>query len=433
MNIIESIKHLFTSDVINDVATHTNESPSAISTALNAAIPTILSGLLLKKQNNSNFNLIDLVKNVFENKVDFNVHNVLNDLHSGGTVTNNLSNIFGSNVSDIASKIAGFANIKEESAHKVLGLASTGTLGTLKEESKRQNWDINGMFTFLKDQWTNIKAALPSGFNLSSIAGLAGLSSLAFGANTNNTPNPVSTQTNPIPQPQKTYTPPPNNQPEYEKKSGNKWITPLILILLLLGIIWWLSNKGCNKEKEVTPITTTTTAPDTMISTETVTTTTVKREPLKLTLPSGVVIDAYKNGIEDQMVTYLKSGDYKTADEAKLKDVWYNFDDLNFEFGTAKITPESETQVKNIIAILKEFPDAKIKIGAYTDKKGDDNSNLKLSKERAESVLNKLKDAGVAKQVVGAEGYGEQFAKVDENATDKERESDRKTAVRFAK
>ena len=116
-----------------------------------------------------------------------------------------------------------------------------------------------------------------------------------------------------------------------------------------------------------------------------------------------------------------------------MKERWFNFDDLNFEFGTTTLTAESQRQLDNIAAILKAFPDAKIKVGGYTDKKGDDAQNKKLSDDRAKAVKKALTDAGVGAQVTEAEGYGEEFATVDENASDEERLADRKTAVRLVK
>ena len=146
-------------------------------------------------------------------------------------------------------------------------------------------------------------------------------------------------------------------------------------------------------------------------------------------LTRGQTLQAYKGGIEDQIVKFLKSDDYKNATEDQLKDKWFNFDNLNFEFGKAVLTPDSKVQLENLKLILAEFPDAKIKIGAYTDKKGDANTNLKLSNERANTVKSSLNSA----QVLEAEGYGSKFAKIPAEASDKERESDRKTAIRFVK
>ena len=140
-------------------------------------------------------------------------------------------------------------------------------------------------------------------------------------------------------------------------------------------------------------------------------------------------MNAYKGGIEDQVVAFLNSDEYKNADEAALKNKWFNFDNLNFEFGTTKLTPESQVQLDNLKAILAAYPDAKVKIGAYTDKKGDDAGNKALSQKRADAVKAALGSA----QVTGAEGYGEEFATVAETASDKEREADRKTSIRFTK
>jgi len=196
---------------------------------------------------------------------------------------------------------------------------------------------------------------------------------------------------------------------------------------LLLGWFFW---KQCNKKVEPAPVATTDST--TVIGDSTYTaddTVVVTKETTVVILPSGKTLQAYKGGIEDQIVTFLKSDDYKNATEAQLKDKWFNFDNLNFEFGKAVLTPESQVQLDNLKLILAEFPDAKIKVGAYTDKKGDANTNLKLSSDRANTV----KTAINSTQVTEAEGYGSKFAKVPAEATDKERESDRKTAIRFVK
>lgn len=159
----------------------------------------------------------------------------------------------------------------------------------------------------------------------------------------------------------------------------------------------------------------------------------VEKKLAEVTLPNGTKLSAYPGGIEDQLVKFIQSDEYKSATNDQLKDRWFNFDDLNFVFGKNELTPESKRQLDNIVAILKAFPDVKIKIGGYTDKKGDDAANLKLSDARAKAVQAALQKAGVGAQVPEAEGYGEKFATVDENASDEERKVDRKTAIRLIK
>jgi outer membrane protein OmpA-like peptidoglycan-associated protein/uncharacterized protein YidB (DUF937 family) len=168
-------------------------------------------------------------------------------------------------------------------------------------------------------------------------------------------------------------------------------------------------------------------------SMETVSATDENRALTEVSLPDGTKLQAYPNGIEDQLIKFIQSDEYKNATNDSLKDKWFNFDDLNFEFGTTKLAPESKRQLDNIVAILKAFPDVKIKIGGYTDKKGDDAANKKLSDDRAKAVKAALEKAGVGAQVPEAEGYGEEFATVPETASDEERKVDRKTAVRLLK
>lgn len=144
-------------------------------------------------------------------------------------------------------------------------------------------------------------------------------------------------------------------------------------------------------------------------------------------------LQAYPGGIEDQLIKFIESDEYKNATEEDLKKKWFNFDDLNFKFGTTELEASSKRQLDNIVAILKANPEVKIKIGGYTDKKGDDAKNKKLSQDRANAVKAALDKADVGGQVNSAEGYGEEQATVPETASDEERAKDRKTAIRLTK
>src|SRR5437667_437728 len=102
----------------------------------------------------------------------------------------------------------------------------------------------------------------------------------------------------------------------------------------------------------------------------------------------------------------------------------------NYNTNSAEITDSSMQQIKNIAAILKAYPNVKIKIGGYTDKTGDEIFNLRLSNARANAVLAALKKAGVSEtQLAGAEGYGSQFAKAAMNAPDAEKQKDRRISI----
>jgi len=150
-----------------------------------------------------------------------------------------------------------------------------------------------------------------------------------------------------------------------------------------------------------------------------------KPESIKVKLPDGTELNANKGGIEDKLVAFLNDHAAQAG-----KDAWFDFDHLNFETNSSTLTGDSHAQVQNIAAILKAYPKVKIKIGGYTDKTGDSTANMKLSQGRADAVLAALKshEANTV-QLVGAEGYGAQFAKAAADAPDAEKQKDRRISV----
>src|SRR5450631_786330 len=207
-----------------------------------------------------------------------------------------------------------------------------------------------------------------------------------------------------------------------EKSLAGPWLPRVLGTVLVLGLIIFI-GKGCHEgeEPDSSVVSEQTAKTADTVSTEM----TSVRESLKVKLPGGTELDAFKGGIEDQLVAFLNNISSKPG-----KDVWFDFDNLNFKTGSADITAESMKQVQNIAAILKAYPKLKIKIGGYTDKTGDSVANIKLSTSRAESVVAALKntDANPA-QVTGAEGYGSTFAKAAADAPDEERKKDRRISV----
>jgi outer membrane protein OmpA-like peptidoglycan-associated protein len=205
------------------------------------------------------------------------------------------------------------------------------------------------------------------------------------------------------------------------RKRSSTWVMPVVVILAALGLVWYFSNLKNTKPDETT----------TMTRTEPgrIATPPPAGNMVSVKLPNGVELNAYKNGIESQLVNFLN-------DPAKKVDnnIWFDFDNLNFEAGSSMITSESMMQLRNIAAILKAFPNASIKIGGYTDATGNEPANLRLSQSRADAVVAELRSNGVSDaQLAGAEGYGSKFAKAAANASDEERKKDRRISVSVRK
>lgn len=222
-----------------------------------------------------------------------------------------------------------------------------------------------------------------------------------------------------------------------------KWLIPLLLLGLLIVLGYMFCGKGttpagnANANANRTAANANSNVNRAIVNANSNSNTNVSTGPTKtlaeVVLPNGTKLQAYSGGIEDQLVKFIQSDDYKNGTAESLKDKWFSFDDLNFVFGKTELTPESKRQLDNIVAILKAFPDVKMKVGAYSDKKGDDAANLKLSDTRAKAVQAALQKAGVGAQVPEAEGYGEKFATVAETESDEARKVDRKTAIRLIK
>lgn len=97
-----------------------------------------------------------------------------------------------------------------------------------------------------------------------------------------------------------------------------------------------------------------------------------------------------------------------------------------FQTGKATLSPESRLELEKAVDLMKTNPSMVIEVGGHTDNVGDDNSNMKLSHDRAKSVRDYLVNAGITATRVQAKGYGESNP-VATNDTEDGRRSNRRT------
>ncbi|MFI5218231.1 MAG: OmpA family protein [Bacteroidia bacterium] len=82
------------------------------------------------------------------------------------------------------------------------------------------------------------------------------------------------------------------------------------------------------------------------------------------------------------------------------------YEGLQFENGKAAIKPSSYSHLNLLATMMLEKPEYKLNVTGYTDNVGSVESNLTLSKNRAESVKNYLIKQGVDASRITAEGFG---------------------------
>lgn len=83
-------------------------------------------------------------------------------------------------------------------------------------------------------------------------------------------------------------------------------------------------------------------------------------------------------------------------------------DNIFYDFGKWTLTPQSETGLQALVKLLNDNPNITIELSAHTDYVGNNESNKSLSEKRAQSVVDYLINAGIAKARLTPVGYGEE-------------------------
>jgi outer membrane protein OmpA-like peptidoglycan-associated protein len=78
-----------------------------------------------------------------------------------------------------------------------------------------------------------------------------------------------------------------------------------------------------------------------------------------------------------------------------------------FDKNKATLRKQSTVELETVYKLLKDNPHMVIEISGHTDNQGDDAANLKLSQNRAQSVVNHLTKKGIPKGQLIGKGYGE--------------------------
>lgn len=411
--IFDSIKGLITPDIISKASSFLGEDESNVTKAVTSIVPSILGSLLAKGENPG-------IESALLNagKESGGILENISGLFSGDTHeksnsigTEFLSSILGNKLGGFTSLISSISGISSDSSNKLTSMIAPVIAGVLGNKLTSGGFNLSSLLGLLNKEKGSFLDLIPSGlgslFGLSSLSGLG--SSLSSGIS-----NAAKEATETV---------------EEAASGGMGWLKWLVG-LLAIGLLGFFLFKACsNRTKET--ITATTTIID---STADKVNSAIDRVSEEFSLPDGLKMTGYKGGIEDQMIAFLGSDEYKNATPETLKDKWFDFDNIEFKHGSAtELTEGSSAQLNNIVSILKYFKDVKVKVGGYTDKTGTAEANLKLSQERANTIKSILEKGGVDTKRLNAEGYGDKFAKYGADASDADRIHDRKIALRFEK
>jgi OOP family OmpA-OmpF porin len=81
-------------------------------------------------------------------------------------------------------------------------------------------------------------------------------------------------------------------------------------------------------------------------------------------------------------------------------------DNLIFQVGKSKVSPESYPELDVVVTMMKENPKMVIQLEGHTDYQGDPKENMKLSQMRVDAVKSYLSSKGISKGRVKTKAFG---------------------------
>ncbi|MGF1764641.1 OmpA family protein [Aliivibrio kagoshimensis] len=94
----------------------------------------------------------------------------------------------------------------------------------------------------------------------------------------------------------------------------------------------------------------------------------------------------------------------KMVDKSESKDVH-----ILFQNDSATISPTFHAEVKKMAEFMTSYPETTLVLQGYASKSGNEDHNLKLSQQRAETARDALIFEGVEANRISIVGYGESF------------------------
>ena len=102
-----------------------------------------------------------------------------------------------------------------------------------------------------------------------------------------------------------------------------------------------------------------------------------------------------------------KKGGITTWEEIDCGLLSANVLPIFYELGSSRITPASKKIIDDTLLPLLNSKPINIELMSHTDARGNDDFNMSLSQQRANSVVNYLVSKGISRSRLSAKGYGE--------------------------
>lgn len=151
----------------------------------------------------------------------------------------------------------------------------------------------------------------------------------------------------------------------------------------------------------------------------------MERQRLQLALREAKLASAQQHGLwlEDQIVSL--------ATTQTERGLVMTLGDVLFDTGHTELKSSANRTVLKVVQFLQLNPKRVVRIEGYTDNTGDKQENLRLSRDRAQSVADVLTDLGVDEKRIHVQGYGDEYP-VEANASERGRAKNRRVEIVFS-
>lgn len=137
---------------------------------------------------------------------------------------------------------------------------------------------------------------------------------------------------------------------------------------------------------------------------------------MKLNPETEYVFAAFKDGYlndkaRESTIGLDDSQDFRVDLYLTPTDAPIKVDNINYEFGSWELLPQSVHALDSLVGILELNPTITIELMAHTDFVGSEQFNFDLSQKRAQAVVDFLIQKGINPDRLVAKGYGETWPK----------------------
>ncbi|MDR1554319.1 MAG: OmpA family protein [Prevotellaceae bacterium] len=138
-------------------------------------------------------------------------------------------------------------------------------------------------------------------------------------------------------------------------------------------------------------------------------------------LHSKIYLD--KTVIVEEPTIEITEGDSVKMMYIEIKDIFY-------EYNKSRLTEKSKIELDKYVQYFDEYPEMIVEIGSHTDSRGSNTYNMKLSEQRAKSVVDYFVSKGIDANRLVWKGYGEEQLLIPNAKTEAEHQANRRTVFR---